>query len=140
MEKEKSAGAITFRKNKETKYLLLHYESGHWDLPKGNIEANEKYEDTIKREIKEEAGIEDIIIIKDFKERVHYFYKSEGKLISKEVIFYLAETKTSKIKLSFEHTGFEWLSFKKATEKLTFKNAKDLLKKADDFLKKSQVE
>ena len=137
MKKESSAGAVIFRKNKETKYLLLHYEAGHWDFPKGNIEANEKDEDTIKREVKEETGIKDIKIIKDFKEKLHYFYKLKGKLISKEVVFYLAETKTAKIKLSFEHVGYKWLPFKEALEKLTFKNAKDILKKADEFLKRN---
>ena len=119
MEKEKSAGAVVFRKDKETKYLLLHYEAGHWDFPKGHIEANETDEDTIKRETEEETGLKDI------------------RLISKDVIFYLAETKKAKIKLSFEHIGYKWLPFKQTLEKLTFKNAKDILKKADSFLKKN---
>ena len=167
MEKERSAGAVIFRKNKETKYLLLHYELGHWGFPKGNIEAKEKNEDTIKREAEEETGLKDITIIKNFKEKLHYFYMSEistrklhalagnkreisehaqkpavfdklkGQLTSKEVVFYLAETKKAKIKLSFEHIGYKWLPFKEALEKLSFKNSKDILKKADDFLKRN---
>ena len=36
---EKSAGAILFVKEKEPRYLLLHYEAGHWDFPKGHVEA-----------------------------------------------------------------------------------------------------
>ena len=139
MKKESSAGAVIFRKNKETKYLLLHYEAGHWDFPKGNIEEGETDKDTIKREVKEETSIEDIKIIKNFKEKLHYFYKLKGELISKEVIFYLAGTKTAKIKLSFEHIGYKWLPFKEAVEKLSFKNAKDILKKADIFLKKNPM-
>jgi 8-oxo-dGTP pyrophosphatase MutT (NUDIX family) len=137
MEKERSAGAVIFKKNKETEYLLLHYEAGHWDFPKGNIEKNEKEEDTIKREVEEETGLKGIKIINDFKEKIHYFYRLKGKLISKEVVFYLAETKKVKIKLSFEHIGFEWLCFEKALEKLTFKNSKNILKKANDFLRRN---
>ena len=44
------------------------------------------------------------------------------------------ETKTSEIKLSFEHVGFTWLSYEEAMKKLTFKNARDVLQKAQDFL------
>ena len=137
MKKERSAGAVIFRKNKKNMYLLLQYELGHWDFPKGNIEANEKDHDTIKREAEEETGLKDIKIINGFKEKLHYFYKLKRQLISKDVVFYLAETKKNKIKLSFEHIGYKWLSFKEALDKLTFKNARDILKKADDFLKKN---
>ena len=136
MRKESSAGAVIFRKNKETEYLLLKYEMGHWDFPKGNIEVGEKDEETIKREINEETGIDDITIIKEFREKIHYFYKLKGELVSKDVVFHLAETKKDKVKLSFEHMDFKWLGFEEAMEKLTFKNAKGILEKADGFLRK----
>jgi len=135
MKQEKSAGAIVFRKEKEPIYLLLHYEMGHWDFPKGNIEPGEKDLETVKREIQEETGIKDIEILKDFKEEIHYYYKFEGELITKTVVFYLAKTDAEKVNLSFEHIGFAWLSYDKALDKLTFKNAKQILKKANDFLK-----
>ena len=135
MKKERSAGAIVFKKDKEIEYLLLHYESGHWDFPKGHIETNETEQQTVKREIEEETGIKDAKIVHDFKEKIQYYFKFKNELISKEVVFYLAQTKTKQIKLSFEHIGFEWLPFEKAKEKLTFKNAKDILGKANDFLK-----
>ena len=58
---EKSCGAVVFKKQKDgIRYLLLHYDAGHWDFPKGNQEKNEKEEQTAAREIKEETGIEDI--------------------------------------------------------------------------------
>jgi len=135
MKNERSAGAILFRKNKEIKYLLLQYEAKHWDFPKGNIEAGESDEDTVKREIEEETGIKDINIIKDFKEKIKYFFKFEGEVINKEVVFYLARTETEHIKLSFEHIGFEWLAYNDAMDKLTFKNAKEILLKANKFIK-----
>ena len=57
MKREKSAGAIVFRKEKEPVYLLLHYEAKHWDFPKGHVEKNETDEQTVRREIQEETGI-----------------------------------------------------------------------------------
>jgi len=137
--KEQSAGAIVFRKDKEIMYLLLHYDAGHWDFPKGHIEEGETELETLKREVKEETSIDDIDIIKAFKEKIHYFYRSKKDLISKEVVFYLAKTQTEKIRISFEHKGYEWLPYDQAIEKLTFKNAKEMLEKANKFLKKHKT-
>jgi 8-oxo-dGTP pyrophosphatase MutT (NUDIX family) len=139
---EKSAGAIIFIRNKEIKYLLLHYPSGsrtskeYWDLPKGHIEKGEKEVDTVKREVKEETGLEDIKIIEGFKESIKYFFRFEGKTIFKTVIFYLAETGNQDVKVSFEHTGYKWLLYEEALGQLTFKNAKEILKKSNEFLTK----
>ena len=135
MKKERSAGAIVFRKYKEVKYLLLHYEAGHWDFPKGHIEGKEMELDALKREVEEETGIKDIEIISNFKEKIEYYYKLKGELMHKEVIFYLAKTEIEQVRISFEHIGFIWLPFDKAMEKLTFKNAKEMLEKAHAFLK-----
>ena len=132
---EKSAGAIIFRKEKDTiKYLLLHYQAGHWDFPKGNIEKKEKPEETARREIFEETGIKDIEFVSGFKETIKYFYKLKGKNIFKIVTFFLAETKTKKVKISWEHLGFEWLPYPEVLKQLTFNNAKEILKKANQFL------
>ena len=136
---EKSAGAVVFRReNRKIYYLLLHYEWGHWDFPKGNIEKGEKLEDTAQREVKEETGIKDLRFIPGFKEWFKYFYKLKHENIFKIVTFFLTETKTKKIKISFEHVGSKWLLYKEALEQLTFQNAKDILKKANQFLTKTQ--
>jgi bis(5'-nucleosidyl)-tetraphosphatase len=149
---EKSAGAIIFRKEPfdvaqgkgdKIYYLLLHYPSNtkspkeYWDLPKGHIEKGEKLEDTVKREVEEETGLKDIEFIEGFKETIKYFFKWENKNILKFVTFYLAETKTRDVKISEEHIDYEWLPYKEALEKLTFKNAKEILKKANNFLSKT---
>ena len=139
---EKSAGAVIFRReNNKIYYLLLHYpgashraERDYWDFPKGHIEKGEKIEDTVKREIFEETGLKEIKILPGFKETIKYFFKFEGKNILKFVTFFLAETKEKKVQISFEHIGYEWLPFEKAIERLTFKNAKEILKRANDFL------
>ena len=139
MPKEKSAGAVVFRREgNEIYYLLLHYQPGHWDFPKGHIEAGEREEETVKREIAEETGIKDIVIIKGFREQIKYFFrdtydkKKNASWIFKVVAFYLAETATKGVKISFEHKGFKWLPYKEAMEQLTFKNAKNILTKAHD--------
>ena len=138
---EKSAGAIIFRKEGEKPlFLLLHYPSGsrtqkeYWDLPKGHIEKREKLEDTIRREVEEETGLKDIEFLKEFKETIKYFFKWRSKNIFKIVTFFLAETKTKKVKISWEHIGYKWLPYEEALKQLTFKNAKEILKKANHFI------
>ncbi len=141
MPKETSAGAVVFKKeDNQIYYLLLHYKSGHWDFPKGHIEDGEEEKETVKREVKEETGIEDIKIIEGFKEWMKYTFrqtyglekdeKKKALWVFKIVTFYLAETKTKEVKISFEHLGYKWLPYESAFEQLTFKKAKEILKKA----------
>ena len=137
---ERSAGAVIFRQEEgKIYYLLLHYQSGHWDFPKGIIEKGEKIEETAKREVKEETGIENIEFVEGFKEWIKYFFRVKGRTIFKIVTFLLAETKQKKVKISWEHIGFKWLPYEEALEKLTFKNAKEILEKANDFLSKQSI-
>ncbi|HOK35229.1 MAG TPA: bis(5'-nucleosyl)-tetraphosphatase [Candidatus Pacearchaeota archaeon] len=152
--REKSAGAIIFRKEpfdttqgKKVKiyYLLLHYPSGHWDFAKGHIEKGESEKEAAKREIEEETGIKDVNFISGFREKITYFFRKSYEnqknppLIFKEVVFYLGETREKEVKISEEHIGYQWLPYEKAIKKVTFKNAKEILKKANEFLKNSQL-
>lgn len=150
MPKEKSAGAIIYRiKDNLPYYLLLHYPSGHWEFAKGHIEEGEKPEDAAKREIKEETGIKNIVLIPGFKEYSKYFFKKSYDLkgeakkaapwVFKLVVFYLVKTDTEDIKISHEHKGFLWLPYEQVLKRLTYKNAKELLKKANDFISKQGV-
>ena len=132
---EKSCGAVVFRKSSEVKFLLLHYGAGHWDFVKGNVELKESEKDTVVRELQEETGIADARFIDGFREKIEYFYRRRGTTIHKEVIFYLIETHTEQVKLSFEHVGYTWLNYQTALKKLTFKNAKDVLQKAHKLVK-----
>ncbi|MBI2624863.1 MAG: NUDIX domain-containing protein [Candidatus Nealsonbacteria bacterium] len=138
---EKSAGAVVFRKeNSKIYFLLLHYQSGsrrprpYWDFPKGHIEKGEGPDDAARREIKEETGLEDIEFIPGFKEIIKYFFRFKGKTIFKTVIFYLAKTREKKVEISFEHKGFKWLACEEAKSQVTFKNAKEILQKANEFI------
>ncbi len=136
---EKSCGAVVFHKNAEVKYLLLRYEAGHWDFVKGNVEVNESEIDTVLRELKEETGIVATQTLDGFRERIQYFYRRQGETIQKEVVFYILQANTEKVELSFEHVGFTWLDYQHALEKLTFKNAKNVLQKAHTFLEMNKI-
>ncbi len=146
MKTEISAGAVIFREEDgEIKYLLLRYPAvnhragvDYWDFVKGHIEVGESELETVVREAEEETGLADLEFIDGFRQTMEYFFTFEGQKISKVVDFRLARTSTEKIVLSDEHNDFVWLPFEKAHEALSFANAKEVLKEANDFLEKSK--
>jgi len=128
--KAKSCGAIVIYKGKESKFLLLKHRLGHWDFPKGLVEKGETEKETARREVEEETGLK--IKIGKKINKVQYTYTFKKKLITKEVVFFLAESKNMKVTISPEHTAFTWAPYLKAMSLLPFKNQKETLKKANE--------
>lgn len=133
---EKSAGAVVFKKEDgKILYLLLEYKHKreYYGFPRGNVEEGEDEKETARREIKEETNL-DVEFIDGFREATNWFYRRESDVVSKKVIFFLAEAKSSDVKISEEHIGYKWLPFEKAIDVLNFENSKGILRKAEDFL------
>jgi 8-oxo-dGTP pyrophosphatase MutT (NUDIX family) len=135
--REKSCGIVLFRREKSNRFfLLLHYPGGHWDFGKGHVELNEDEKTTALREMREETGIKNIAFLEGFRHKVDYFYRRDRKLYHKDVIFFIGETGETGVKLSHEHQGYAWLPYEEALHQLTFDNAKLLLKKSENVLRK----
>lgn len=141
MIKEYSAGAVlyTYFANYERKFLLLHYTSGHWDFPKGNVEAGETEVEAVIREIFEETGITDLRFVEGFVQPIFYNYRRDGKLVRKKVSFYLTQTPSRNIKLSNEHQDFLWADYPSALRTLTYRSARDVLISANIFVRDRQT-
>lgn len=136
MKEENSAGVVIYIKKPDgNHFLLLHYPTGHWDFVKGKIEYGETYHQTALRETREETGISDLEFVEGFEEKINYYFQFEGELIYKEVVFFLAKTKTDKVNVSHEHLDYTWLKYDEALEKLTYPNAKNILSKANTLLR-----
>lgn len=133
---EKSCGVILFyaADSNSVEILLLHYPEGHWDFPKGHVEEGESEIQTALRELEEETGIKDVRLVDGFREKMHYFFTKKKDGISKTVCFFLARTSDKTIEISHEHKDFQWLPYEKALKKLTFDNARKILKKTKQFL------
>lgn len=135
---EKSCGIILYKtENGLREYLLLHYPGGHWDFAKGHVEKSDKSEeDTARRELEEETGITQIQIDPFYRNAMYYeFKRGRFEIVKKTVVFFLAESSGRDVTISHEHRNFIWLPYEKAHQKLTYDNAKDLLKLAEENLK-----
>lgn len=98
--------------------VLLLRAYNYWDFPKGVVEAGEDPLGAAKREVREEAGIEDLEFRwgGDFIETAPY---SKNKIAR----YYLAKTESAAVKLPVsaelgrpEHQEFRWLAFENAEE------------------------
>lgn len=140
MRKETSAGFVVFRREGDrTLYLLLQNSSKKfWDFPKGNVDEGETVEAAAKRELSEEAGITEIKILEGFREDMNYKYTFRGDLIDKTVTMFLGEVTSPEVKLSWEHSAFEWVPIDDAKNILKDKK-REVIEKANDFLSSSRV-
>jgi len=136
LKKERSAGVVVcMEKPDGNRFLLLNYPTGHWDFVKGKIEQGETLHQTAVRETKEETGISDLEFVEGFEEKINYNFQFEGELIQKEVVFFLAKTKTDTVNVSHEHLDYTWLDYENALEKVTYQNAKNILSKANKLFR-----
>jgi 8-oxo-dGTP pyrophosphatase MutT (NUDIX family) len=136
---EKSSGFILISDNFHNLHfsvLLLHYKSGHWDFPKGNIESNETEIQAATRELREETNITKFRLIPNFRYILSYKYTRKSILISKQVILFLASTNIIAVKISDEHIGYKWTDISASTNQLTYSNAKKALLYAINFIQK----
>lgn len=131
MDREKSCGAVIFRKQDEQRlYLVLHSALGHWTLCKGHVEGNETEHETAVREISEETGLR-VTFVDGFREVISY---SPRPGCVKDVVFFLAQTEgQTPVCQPEEVAEIVFLPFKEAIERLTHSSDRDILTAAEAF-------
>ena len=95
----------------KTKSILPHLKG--LDFPGGRLNLDESPKSGLKREIKEETGL-DVDIIR-LVHATDIFKNEQMRLIG---LCYLCRPKSTKIKLSEEHSTFEWIDIKTAKAEL----------------------
>jgi len=126
--------AITYDKDKEYHFLILKKKGTWvgWQFVQGERE-DEDWKNAVKREVKEETGLECEDVIK-IDVGADYWFKWEGELIHKFLHYYLAKVdKNATVKLSEEHSDYKWVDFETAHKELKFN--KEQFKKAFELLK-----
>ncbi len=135
---ENSCGAIIIRKTRNTYNCLLikNRLSENWGFPKGHMELGENEHDTARREALEETGLH-IDFIPGFKS-VSRYRIAAGK-IDKRVTIFLAASHDVEVNIQpSEISDFMWLTFDEAEKLLRFKNDKQIIREAADYIKRLQ--
>ena len=57
--------------------ILFIFRNKKWDLPKGKVEKNENISQTAIREVKEETGIKNLMIVKPLDKTYHIFKRAK---------------------------------------------------------------
>ena len=123
---EKSVGAIVV--NTDGLYLLLNRankDGDFWEFPKGHQLEGESDIETLKRELKEETGIEKFELIENFLGKNEYVSSSTGN--TRIILLYLIKVLNDKIIISQEHKGYIWTTFDDALTKLNHDKWKEIL-------------
>jgi 8-oxo-dGTP diphosphatase len=92
---------------KENKFLIVKRSLNariypkHWDLPGGKLEHNEKFDESLIREVKEETNL-------DIKVNSIEFIYVESMEANAYVVLFNCEIVGGDLKLSSEHTDYKW--------------------------------
>lgn len=128
---EKSCGAIVIDDNK---VLVVRHNAGHLGFPKGHVEGNETEVETAIREVKEETGL-DVEIDSNYRYTTNYSPK-EG--VSKEVVYFLGEPLTKKIKPQYsEVQEVLFMPIDEALNKVDYQDIKEIFKRLLEDRKKN---
>jgi nucleoside triphosphatase len=104
---EPTVGGLIF--NPEGKIFLMksHKWSNRYTVPGGHIELGEKIEDALKREIKEETGLDiydiEFVCVQEFIFGESFWKKSHFIFFD-----YACRTKSTKVKLNDEAQEYVW--------------------------------
>ncbi len=129
MKREKSCGAVIVRNDAEGKFqvLVIRQVQGHWCFPKGHVEGQETEEETAKREVLEETGLQ-ISLIPGFRDTTEY---SPVQGVQKEVVYFLAEALDGSETAQLEEVAeIYWASIIEAESLITYDNDANILRKA----------
>ena len=83
-----------------------------WELLGGRLEIAENPIEGIKREVKEETGV-DIEVLHPFK--VRHFTREDNQIVT--LLIFLCKTSDNEVIISKEHSNFEWVPLENCKDK-----------------------
>ncbi|MEB3272419.1 MAG: NUDIX domain-containing protein, partial [Prochlorothrix sp.] len=114
----------------DRRYLLILHQKGHWAFPKGHAEPGESPLETARREVEEETGLTDLVIVPDQTFVEHYEFtqdKVPPVQIAKTVTYFLAHVQSTAdgnpppiVLQEAEVAQYRWCSATEAESLITF--------------------
>lgn len=90
---EELGGAVVYRRAaRGLRFALVHDAFGYWTLSKGHLEKGEDVRDGTAREIREELGIQDLVLEEELGSNTYVASDPEKGLVRRHVVYFLART------------------------------------------------
>ena len=124
-----SAGGVVLR-NQASEVLLITLRGGEvWSLPKGRVEALERYAETAVREVLEETGIDARVVHPLGSVRYHFTVRDDGPTaVTKEVQYFLMAYRSGEARPQQEEVdGVAWVAVGEAKKMLSYANEREML-------------
>ena len=139
MQKRGVTGIVFAEKNGKRLFLLLHRVLNWtgWEFVKGGVEGSESFEEAVKREIQEEAGLTDVSFVRGFSKLMHW---ESGETRYDYKVFLVRTEYTDKIILNeevVEHDKFKWSEENEVLKLLTHEDNRKVFREAIEWLKKN---
>lgn len=130
--REESAGGVIIRHAPAGPVFLLIRDPYHnWGLPKGHLEPGESAESAARREVAEETGLTDLELIADVA-TIDWHFQDRRERVHKFCRFFLFASAGGdpRPELGEGISECVWLPFADAVERITYDNAREVLREA----------
>ena len=136
---EESAGGIVFRLERgKPRYLLIRDSYSNWGFPKGHLEPGEEPATAAVREVGEETGLRSLLI-RGLIDTIDWDFRFRGQAIHKVCHFFLMESRRSRTSPQRAEgiTACRWMSFDEAQRRVSYRNAREVLRRAHEMVRGS---
>ena len=124
----------------EPHILVIRDPYQNWGLPKGHLENGEGSGEAAMREVREETGLEDLVLGQELAS-IDWYFRAGGKLIHKFCAFYLMTSEGGEPKPEEAEgiTECVWLPLPDAAARISYDNARDVVNVAREVLGGGEV-
>ena len=138
---ERSAGGVVVRRIEGRMHLLVIRDPyQNWGLPKGHLESGEMAADAALREVREETGLSALDMGPGLG-TIDWYFRMGDQVIHKYCEFFLMGSSEGEPtpELAEGITEVVWVPLEEATERISYDNARGIVRLAIDLLEATDV-